>query len=116
MAMRRHWDRAKFQNFPHGEIAFNLATGKRVILACDHSTFDELEPAYRFGYGAYIEYGDAYPQWNDDLELRLVKDWWAMNPERDKTWAHDREAIRYGWEFEQNEAARCQEKGKWQCN
>ena len=30
----------------------------------------------------------------------------AWTPTREQTWEHDREAIRYGWEFEETETGR----------
>ena len=115
-AMRRHWQQAKHLIYPNGEFVFNRVTGERIILPCDQSTFEESESACRFGYGARIEYDDAYPVWNDDLEIQLIKEWRAMNPNREETWEHKREAIRYGWEFEEKAAGKNEEGEEWKQN
>lgn len=50
------------------------------------------ESAYRYGYGARLHYGQQYPQWNEDVEDRLRRDWRG-------DWNTDREKIRRGWGF-----------------
>ena len=120
--MRRQWNQTKNLNCDdsiicsRGGTTFNRITGEQIKYSCDQSTFDKFEPAYRFGYGARLEYGDAYPVWNNNLELRLIKDWWGMNPNRDQTWEDDREAIRYGWEFGEKEAGRIEAEEEWKRN
>src|SRR6267142_38242 len=49
-------------------------------------TFEELEPAFRFGYGARLKFGGDYPEWASDFEIRLAEDWRTMNPTRKETW------------------------------
>lgn len=63
--------------------------------------FEEVEPAYRFGYGARSNYGDEFPEWNDDLEDRLRDEWEEIAPDQKQTWMQDRAAIRRGWDYEQ---------------
>jgi hypothetical protein len=108
-AMKQHWNRTQSHTYINGGMVFNRVTGEQIVLPSDQSTFDESKSACRFGYGARIEYGDTYPLWNDDLEIRLVKEWRATNPNREETWEHEREAIRYGWEFDEKEAGRNEE-------
>ncbi len=115
-AMKQHWDWTQSHIYLKGGIVYNRVTGEQIVIPNNQSAFDESESACRFGYGAHIEYGNVYPSWNDDLEMRLVKDWWAMNPSREQTWEHDRKAIRYGWEFDEKAAGRNEEGEEWQQN
>lgn len=62
-------------------------------------SFEELEPACRFGYGARLKFGREYPDWDANFETHLAEDWRAMDRTRRQKWEHDREAIRYGWNF-----------------
>ena len=107
LAMRRDWNQAKEgtantlnrrQNVLH---TARQASGIESILPLGQHDFEDMEPACRFGYGARIEYGANYPEWDDDLELRLAKDWRTINPTRMEKWEQDRIAIRYGWNFEE---------------
>jgi hypothetical protein len=91
LAMRRDWNRRQ-NDLLLAPLANAGTPGSNRVL------FDDLETAFRFGYGARWEYDTA---WNDNLEIALAKEWRAMNPSRMETWEHDREAILYGWEFEQ---------------
>lgn len=54
--------------------------------------WDSHEPAFRYGYGARQHYGSQYPQWNEDVEDRLRRDWTG-------DWGHDRDYIRRGWGY-----------------
>ena len=53
-----------------------------------------------------MEYGEEHPAWDDNLEILLAREWRRLDPAREQTWEHDREAIRYGWEFEETETER----------
>ena len=44
-----------------------------------------------------MEYGEEHPAWDDNLEILLAREWRRLDPAREQTWEHDREAIRYGW-------------------
>ncbi len=110
-AMKRDWDQTKHgqggtapearQN-KNDNNAVRGAGGMRAFTfpPAGHPTFEELEPAFRFGYGARLKFGGAYPEWDDDLEIRLAKDWRTMDPTRREKWEDDRNAILYGWFFE----------------
>ena len=65
--------------------------------------YEDLEPSYRFGYGAREHYGDEYPDWDDDLEARLRSDWENANPDQRETWMQERAAIRRGWDYDYDE-------------
>ena len=104
LAMKRDWEQAKHANQPDtgqsSEHAARQAGGMEPIPPMGKLSFEELEPAYRFGYGARLKYGAEYPEWDENLEIRLAKDWRIMNPTRLEKWEQDRSAIRYGWNFE----------------
>ena len=78
------------------------ALGKEVITPRGMSTFEEAEPAYRYGYGARSKYGDEYPEWNDELEEHLRGEWSEIAPSRKQTWMQDRAFIRRAWDYDQD--------------
>lgn len=61
--------------------------------------YEEVETAYRFGYGARLHYGDKYDEWDDELEDTLRRDWLKTYP--DRNWDEDVEYIQAGWDYEQ---------------
>jgi len=63
-------------------------------------TFAEAETALRLGYGARVEYGSSFREWNDDLEFKLAREWLSMNSTQLPTWEQAREAVHFGWNFE----------------
>ena len=105
MAMKRDWDQTKHDlggnetdtNQKIGNTA-RQAAGKEAIPPRGEKAQDDLEPAYRFGYGARSEYGDEHPEWDEELEARLKNDWESLDSTRN--WETDREAIRYGWDYD----------------
>jgi hypothetical protein len=109
-AMKRDWDQTK-HDFGGDEPNTNQKIGNTVSQARGTETipprhvptYEEAEPAYRFGHGARSIYGDEYPVWDDDLEVTLKRDWEDIAPERKQTWMQDRAAIRYGWDFDDEE-------------
>src|ERR1700744_4038980 len=106
-AFKRDWDQTKHdfggkepdtgQNI--GNTA-RQAAGKEAIPPRHQPTYEEIEPAYRYGYGARAQYGDEYQEWDDELEARLRDEWTSLDPARKRFWDADRDAIRYGWEFD----------------
>jgi hypothetical protein len=66
-------------------------------------TYEELEPAHRYGFGARSKYGAEYPEWNDALEMQLKGEWEEIAPARRQTWMQDRAAIRRGWDYEEKD-------------
>jgi len=76
-------------------------TGGAVTTASqDSPTFGEAETAIRFGFSARVEYDASFPQWDHDLEFKLAREWLSLNPTPLATWEQAREAVRYGWTFE----------------
>jgi hypothetical protein len=108
LAIKRDWDQTKHDvggNEPdtHQKIGNTLkqASGTQVIPPRGEPAYEDLEPAYRFGYGAHLKYGNEHTDWNDELEATLKKDWEEVAPARKQTWMQDRAAIRYGWDFDE---------------
>jgi hypothetical protein len=106
-AMKRDWDQTKHDfggDEPDTDQNVNntvrQASGKEAIPPRREPTYEELEPAYRFGYGARSKYGTNYPDWDAELETNLKRDWETIAPERKQTWMQDRAAIRYGWDYD----------------
>ena len=105
-AFKRDWDQTKHDvgaNQPDTQQnitrTINQAVGTEVIPPRGVANYDDLEPAYRFGHGAYDNYSLTFLQWDQDLEDRLEADWDTTDPLRVKNWTEDREAIRHGWDF-----------------
>jgi len=106
-AFKRDWDQTKHdmggdepdtnQSVGH---TVKQAAGKEAIPPRHQPTFDEIEPAYRYGYGARKHYEDEYPEWDDELEARLKEEWGTLEPSRKAAWEEDREAIQQAWEYE----------------
>jgi hypothetical protein len=107
-AFRRDWDQTK-HDFGGKEPDLNQnvndtvkqAAGKEAIPPRHQSNYEQVEPAYRYGYGARQHYGEDYPEWDDDLESRLKEEWLALDPARKSFWDSDREAIQEGWHHEE---------------
>jgi hypothetical protein len=98
-AFRRDWEQTK-HDFGGDEPDLNQdvpdtvgqAMGTRPIPPEGVPNFEENEPAYRFGYGARRNYGDA--TWDPALEKKLRADW-------GDDWDRFRPAVRRGWEYEE---------------
>jgi hypothetical protein len=105
-AMKRDWDQTK-HDFGGKEPdtdqkagnTIRQAEGKEAIPPRRQPTYDELESASRFGYGAHMGYGKKHSAWDADLENQLKSDWEQLEPTRRDSWRENREAMRYGWEF-----------------
>jgi hypothetical protein len=65
-------------------------------------TFNEFEIAYRFGYGARLEFEMQIPAC-DFSQIDLAKEWRTMNPTREEKWQQDCIAILFGWNYEAEE-------------
>ncbi len=106
LAMKRDWDQTQHDaggNQPdtHQKAGNTVrqASGREAIPPRGQPPYEELEPAYRFGYAARLEYGDEYADWGDELEAQLKQDWERMAPARKQTWMQDLAAIRHGWGY-----------------
>jgi len=106
-AFKRDWDQTRHDLGGHapdtdqkiGNTA-RQAAGKESIPPRGVPTYEEVEPAYRYGFGARSKYGAEYPEWDDELEIQLKGEWEEIAPARKQTWMQDRAAIRRGWDYE----------------
>jgi hypothetical protein len=103
-AFKRDWDQTKHDFGAHQpDIGQNVgdtvkqAAGKQPIPPRGQPTYEEVEDAYRFGYGARSHYRQHYPTWNNQLETQLEQDW--RDTYNDRDWARYRRLIRGGWEY-----------------
>jgi len=109
-AFKRDWDQTKHDVGGHepdtdqkiGNTA-RQASGKEAIPPRGVPTYEEAEPAYRYGFGARLEYGAEYPVWDDELETQLKGEWEEIAPARRQTWMQDRAIIRRGWDYDEEE-------------
>lgn len=69
--------------------------------------YKNMEPAYRFGFGARLTLG--HRNWDANFEMQLAEDWRALTPARKQKWEDDRAAILDGWNLG---AKLSQERGK----
>ena len=109
--MKRDWDQTRHDlgsdepdtNQSIGHTA-RQARGKEITPPRGEPTYEEMKPAYHFGCAAHSKYGSEYSEWNDNLEIRLAKDWRAIEPTRKQTWMQDRAAIRDAWNWRHDQA------------
>ena len=116
-AFKRDWDQTKHDVGGHepdtdqkiGNTT-RQASGKEVIPPRRVPTYEEVEPAYRYGFGARSKYGTKYPEWDDELETQLKGEWEEIVPARRQTWMQDRAIIRRGWEYEEEDVVETADK------
>lgn len=106
-AMQRDWDQTKHDfggDEPDTDQDVNntvkQAAGKEPIPPRRVPTYEDVEPAYRLGYGARRQYGTKYPTWNNEVESHLKREWDDIAPSRRGTWEQDRAVIRRGWDYD----------------
>ena len=111
-SMRRDWDQTKHDfGGDEPDTSQDLddtvaqAVGKQPIPPRGMPTYEEMEPAYRFGYIAHQHYGNEYTNWDSELEERLREDLRTANANGDSLWNRFKRAIRYGWEYEGTRSA-----------
>ena len=110
-AFKRDWDQTK-HDFGGDEPdtdqdvdnTVKQASGKQPIPPRRQPTYEEVEDAYRFGYGARSHYSKQYTSWNDQLESQLQTDWRDTYTGRD--WQQYRESIRRGWDYQEGDRLR----------
>lgn len=103
-ALRRDWEQTKADVSDGGKElnqdvgdTVKQSMGKQAIPPGDRpnppDSWDELEPAVRYGYGARQHYQGQ--DWNDEVEGRLRKDWEASGDS--SSWDRVKAAVRRGW-------------------
>ena len=105
-AFKRDWDQTKHDlggkqpdTNQNVKDTVKQAAGKEPIPPRGQPAYEQVEPAYRFGYGARSYYGKKYSKWDSNLENELRRDWASTYPERANAWDADAEYIRYGWNY-----------------
>jgi len=106
-AFKRDWDQTKHDmgarkpdTNQNVKDTVKQASGKEPIPPRGQPVYDEIEPAYRFGYGARSYYGKRYKSWDPNLEKELRRDWSeTYGPE--SNWDDQSVYIRRGWEYEE---------------
>ena len=58
--------------------------------------WEDVEDAFRFGHGARSHYGDRHPEWNDELESELRRDWDTFGS--DQKWEARSRHVRRGYD------------------
>ena len=110
-AFKRDWDQTK-HDFGGKEPdtdqdvgdTVKQAAGKQPIPPRGVPTFEEIEDAYRFGYGARAQYGESFSEWDENLETQLEDDW--RQTYNDREWRDYRNAIRRGWDYHDKDEMR----------
>jgi hypothetical protein len=104
-AFKRDWDQTRHDfggNQPDTDQdvddTVKQAAGKQPIPPRGQPAYEEVEDAYRFGYGARSHYRPQYSSWDDDLETRLQEDW--KETYNDRNWARYRATVRRGWDYD----------------
>jgi hypothetical protein len=110
-AFKRDWDQTKHDfggkqpdTDQDVDDTVKQAAGKQPIPPRGQRTIEEVEDAHRFGYGARTHYGQRHSKWDDNLETELRNDWQSTYNDRD--WAANREDIRRGWDYEDEQRLR----------
>jgi len=109
-AFKRDWDQTKHDmggNEPDTDQdvddTVKQAAGKQPIPPRGHRTYEDVEDAYRFGYGARSHYAKYYKDWDDEVETQLREDWEQTYGGR---WTDYRSAVRLGWERDHDKEMR----------
>ena len=110
-AFKRDWDQTK-HDFGADEPdtdqnvgnTVKQAAGKQPIPPRGQPTYEEVEDAYRFGYGARSHYRQQYANWDPQLEQRLEQDWRETYNDRD--WRRYRQLVRRGWDYDEQQGLR----------
>ncbi len=111
-ALRRDWEQTKADVSDSGRElnqdvgdTVKQAAGKQPIPPGNTpnapDSWDDVEPAVRYGYGARQHYTSE--EWNDDVESRLRKDWDSSSS--GSSWDRVKNAVRRGWDSVKRAAA-----------
>ncbi len=95
-AFRRDWEQTKHDmgSKTAPDLGQNVDDTVKQMMGKEQPgmTYEQMEPGYRFGYGAYQHFGSQYHSWSPELEDRLRGDY-------GDDFIRDRDAIRYGWDY-----------------
>lgn len=101
---RRDWEQIR-NDLENGDPAEDCwySCNSNVLYAPDIPTFEEVEPAYRFGYVARQQYVRHLSMWNEDLECQLEHEWQNTHPNDMYSWSRFKCAVRRGWDYREPE-------------
>lgn len=98
-AFRRDWEQTKHDFGSDSARDLDQDAGDTIRQASGSGgsdrgadTFDNREPAFRFGHAAQTQYRSQHPTWNDDLESSLRNDYGS-------DFDRHRNDIRYAYEY-----------------
>lgn len=92
-AFRNDWEQTKHDFGSNTASDLDQDAGDTIRQATGReNTFDDYEPAFRFGHAAQRQYRSQYPTWNDDLEQRLRTDYGS-------DFDRDRNYIRHAYDY-----------------
>jgi hypothetical protein len=107
-ALKRDWEQTKSDFTKHhpndldqsaGDTV-KQAAGKEVIppegVPNPSTTWEHVEPSYRYGAGARTQFGTEHKSWDDKLESRLSADWTSLKNGR--TWEEVKGKVRHAWD------------------
>jgi hypothetical protein len=104
-AFKRDWDQTKHDfggrqpdTDQDVDDTVKQAAGKQPIPPRGTPTYEEVEDAHRFGFGAHSYYGSRHRTWDSELEAELQRDWQETYSDRD--WARYRDEIHRGWDYQ----------------
>jgi len=105
-AFKRDWDQTKHDvgghepnTHQHVGDTVKQAAGKEAIPPRGMPNYEEIEDAYRFGYGARSQYANRFSRWDSSLEAQLAKDWRETYTGLD--WESYKAAVRRGWDCDE---------------
>ena len=85
---------APFKAFDAAEAEFWRKQYEREGYFQKGMTYDDYEPAYRFGYESYKKYPDR--KW-EDVEHDMSGQWDKVKAKSRLAWEHAKHAVRAGW-------------------
>lgn len=110
-AFKRDWDQTKHDfggRQPDTDQGIGdtikQAAGKEPIPPRGQPAYEETEDAYRFGYGARVQYREEFVEWDRDLESQLEEDWRDLYSDRE--WKKFRNDVRRGWDYDDKQQQR----------
>jgi hypothetical protein len=113
-AVRRDWEQTKHDLALEGGHELNQgvsdtvkqALGKENIPTDDRpnppkviGSWDDVEAAVEYGYGARRTYGVHHPSWSQQLEAQLKQDWRVIKTSANRTWEEMKRWVRHGYEY-----------------
>src|SRR5262245_24215891 len=110
-AFKRDWDQTKHDfggKQPDTDQGVGdtvkQAAGKQPIPPRGQPAYEDVEVAYRFGYGARGHYGKRYAKWDEQLESQLARDWRDTYNEHE--WNRYRDSVQRGWSYDEHDESR----------